>query len=65
MAIRARWKGNQHPHPARADEPAGFIEGVPAHDLSDDEYAALSPELKTAVRSSDLYDVAPATKGSD
>jgi hypothetical protein len=33
----------------------GFLNGIPAADLDDDQYAALSAEQKRAVRSSGLY----------
>ena len=44
--IRARFKGpDDH-----------FIPGVPAKNLSDEEYDALSTEQRAQVRASDLYD---------
>lgn len=65
MAIRARFKGPTD----EAGLPVSYLEGIPARNLSDEEYDALSPEQKQVVRSSELYDVgpSPATRkgGSD
>jgi hypothetical protein len=47
MAIRARWKGAE----------GEFVYGVPARNLSEDEYAALTPEQRAEVRASGVYDV--------
>jgi hypothetical protein len=61
MAIRARYKGQ--PHPQRPTEPLEYLDGIPARDLSDDEYEALSIDDKKRVRDSSLYEVAPANRG--
>lgn len=56
MATRARFTGEEHPQfPGQAYR---YLEGIPARNLSDEEYEALSPEDKKRVRDSDLYDVA-------
>lgn len=54
MAVKAKWKGGKYSE--KKDE-FTFISGVPARDLSDEEYAALDPDMKKAVRESPLYDV--------
>lgn len=52
MAIKARWKGKS------ADDPDfEFVNHVPAKSLDEEEWDALDPELKEAVRKSPLYDV--------
>lgn len=56
MAIRARFKGESHP---LTGEPTQYLDGIPARNLSDEEYDALPTEDKARVRGSDLYDVAP------
>ena len=38
--------------------PLQFHEGIPARDLTDDEYMALPDELRAVVRTSGLYDYA-------
>lgn len=55
MAIRARYKGTH----ADNGEPTQYLDGIPARNLSDEEYDALPTEDKARVRGSDLYDVAP------
>jgi hypothetical protein len=52
MAVKAKWKGKSH-----GEEGYEFVTGVPARDLSDEDYKALEPEMKKAVRDSALYDV--------
>ena len=66
------------PHRAqrKAHKPAHFIHGVPNRHLTEEEYRALSPERRKAVRDSGLWDVKsdaemkgaaekPATKEGD
>lgn len=56
MVIRAHWKGN----PA---DPTEHHHAIPAHDLTDEDYAALDAEHRKTVRESKLYRyVAPATR---
>lgn len=47
MTIRARFKGGE----------GEFLLGVPARNLDEDEYQALSAEQRADVRNSGLYDV--------
>lgn len=50
--IRATWKGALN-----ADgSPVEFIEGIPARDITESEYQALTNEQRAAVRASDLWD---------
>lgn len=49
---KAEWKGHRPEH--RRYE---FLNGVPARDLSDDDYAALSDEQQADVAASGLYNV--------
>jgi hypothetical protein len=62
MAIRARFKGEPHP---LTGEPAQYLDGIPARNLSDEEYDALPTEDKARLRGSDLYDVAPLQSRAD
>lgn len=52
MAIKARFKGKG----------TEYLNGVPARDLDEDDLAALDPETRKLVRSSDLYEVADSDK---
>jgi hypothetical protein len=36
-----------------------YVSGVPARDLTDEEYAALSDELRERLTASGLYEIAP------
>lgn len=60
MVLKAKWKG-------RGLEEPGFeyLDGVPARDLSEEEYEALDTEQKRRVRTSSLYDVRLERKASD
>lgn len=59
--IRATWKGDYREK--RDDDgnvlehvPTESLEGIPARDLREDEYQALSVEQRAQVRASDLWD---------
>lgn len=52
MAAKAKWKGKSY-----GEEGYEHLSGVPARDLTDDEYAALDTDTKAVVRGSSLYDV--------
>jgi len=52
MASKARFKGDG----------SQFLNGVPARDLDEDEYAALDAETKKLVGASELYDVVGGEK---
>jgi len=52
MQSRARYTGDR-------DGERRFYEGVPARDLSEAEYAALTPEQRRLVDSGVIYEVAP------
>lgn len=70
MAIKARFVGKRD-----ADGmPLEYLQNIPAANLSDDEYEALSTQQKHDVRHSGLYQMAdakreaadkPAEKGAD
>lgn len=49
MAIKARYKGDG----------SEFLNGIPARNLDEDEYAALDADQKRDVRQSGLYEVRP------
>lgn len=53
MTLRARFLGQAE----RDTGPLAFLEGVPARDLDEDDYRALSGAQRAAVRQSALYDV--------
>jgi hypothetical protein len=55
VAIKARYKGDG----------TAYLNGVPARNLSDEEYDALETEQKAAVRKSGLYDVASETRATE
>lgn len=57
MAVRARWKGG--------DEPTEFHYGIPARDLTDEDYDALDNEQRATVRNSPRYDYTPERRGAD
>ena len=54
MAVKAKWKGGSYKEKGDDFE---FLSGVPARDLTDEDYAALDTEMKASVRNSPLYDV--------
>lgn len=47
MTVKAKYKGKE----------GQFLNDIPAKDLDEEEYAALSTEQKKEVRESDLYEV--------
>lgn len=51
MEIKARYIGA-----------GNYYNGIPARDLTDSEYAALSPEQKRLVDSSKLYELVPSKR---
>lgn len=55
MTIKARYKGDG----------TEFLNGVPARNLSDEEYDALDTEQKSDVRRSGLYDVVSEAKATE
>lgn len=61
MAAKAKWKGGTFEELGPAFE---YLSGVPARDLSDEDYAELDTDTKKAVRESPLYDVRSDTRTS-
>lgn len=59
MAIRARWKGK-----APGEEDREYHSGIPAQNLSDEDYEALDTEQRAVVRSSPLYAYTPKREQS-
>ena len=70
MTIRARYKGESevvHPGDAetgvpRWERPAQSLPGIPARDLTDEDWDQLTPELRDVVRKDDLYEYIPQTR---
>ncbi len=57
---KAEWKGRKFGHPRYE-----FLNGIPARDLSDDEFDALSDEQRESLMASDLYKVRPEKEASE
>jgi hypothetical protein len=49
--------GTYRDHAAGGERPLAVVPGVPPHDLSEAEWAALPPELQAAAADSGLYDL--------
>lgn len=56
--VRAKYKGRD------TGEGMPYFHGVPARDLTDDDFDSLTPDNKELVRKSDLYDYTPYTEKS-
>jgi len=54
--VRARYKGKD------TGEGLPYLHGIPARDLTDDDFDLLDDERKQMVRSHDLYDYTPYTE---
>lgn len=61
MAIKARWKGKQNAQ-GRAIE---FHSGIPARNLTDQDWEGLSKDEQDTVLASKLYNVVGAEDSSD
>jgi hypothetical protein len=69
VTIRARYKGaTEVVHPGdeqtpRWERPVESLPGIPARDLTDDDWDQLTPELRDVVRKDDLYEYIPQSRG--
>lgn len=61
MSVKAQYIGKKD----EQGNPLAYINGIPAADLSDEEYDALSADQKRHVRNSGLYRVESAEKKAD
>lgn len=54
MGVKAKWKGGTQS--SKGDD-FRYLNGVPARDLTDDDYKALDADAKRSVRESGLYEM--------